>query len=359
MVDTVHDMKPVRDRMTAPPLYRPAHPLVARWRPATMDDIDDALRFLRAVDTADHPNYLTTREEVEEEFGYSFVDLSVDSILGFTADGIPVAVGLVVMPPLQETLVRSFLYGGVHPDFRGRGIGRELLAWQRTRAEQQFAVSDKRLPAWVMASADARAPQSERLFRRAGFEVVRYFVGLERDLADPIEPVDPSERVRIVPFTDALSAKTLIARTDSFRDHWGSQPMSEEQWQAWLDGTFRADLSFLAVVDGAVDTRSSGHAGDLGGEDVVGFVLCQVNEDDWETQGFTGAYIGMVGTTRAHRGRRIAPALLSRTLAACAAQGLQRVTLDVDADSPTGALGLYTRMGFAQTNSETSLVRVY
>ncbi len=350
MADTIDDMKPVRERMAAPPSYRPEHPLIAQWRPATMDDIDDVCRLMQAIDVADHPNYLTTREEVEEEFGYSFVDLSVDSILGLTAEGIPVAVGLVVMPPLAETLVRSFLYGGVHPDVRGRGIGRELLAWQRTRAEQQFAVSDKRLPAWAMASADARAPQSERLLRHAGFEVVRYFVGLERDLADPIELVEPGEKVRIVPFTDALSERTLVARTDSFRDHWGSQPMSEEQWQAWLDGTFRADLSFLAVIDGA----GAGSA-----DEVVGFVLCQVNEDDWATQGFSGAYIGMVGTTRAHRGRRIAPALLSRTLAACAAQGLQRVTLDVDSESPTGALGLYTRMGFVQTNSETSLVRVY
>ncbi|WP_345761909.1 GNAT family N-acetyltransferase [Diaminobutyricibacter sp. McL0608] len=357
MAGTIDDMKPVRDRVTAPPTFQPSHPLITRWRPATFDDVDSVLPLMQAIDSADHPNYVLTREELEEEFGYSFVDLATDSLIGFTADGVPVALGLVVMPPLQETLVRCFLYGGVHPNHRGRGIGRELLVWQRTRAEQRFAASDKRLPAWTMASADARAPQSERLLRHAGFEAVRYFAGLERDLADPIELVDPSENVRIVPFTDALSGKALIARTDSFRDHWGSQPMSDEQWQAWLDGTFRADISFLAVVDGNAD--EGGEREGSAGEEVVGFVLCQVNEDDWETQGFSGAYIGMVGTTRAHRGRRIAPALLSRTLAACAAQGWQRVTLDVDSASPTGALGLYTRMGFVQTNSETSLVRVY
>lgn len=340
-------MKPVRDRMTVPPTYRPSHPLIAVWRPATIDDVDSVWRLLQEVDAADHPNYLTTREEVEEEFGYSFVELSVDSILGFTADGVPVAVGVVVMPPVQETIVRSFLNGGVHPEFRGRGIGRELLTWQRTRAEQQLGASDKDLPAWILTYADARAPQSERLFLRAGFEPARYFAALERDLAEPIAHVDPAEEVRIVPYTEALARQTLVARTDSFRDHWGSQPMSEEQWQAWLAGTFRADVSFLAVAD--TDA----------GEEVAGFVLCQVNEDDWASQGFTGAYLGMVGTTRAHRGKRIAPALLSRTLQACAAQGWQKVTLDVDAENPTGAFGLYTRMGFVQTNSETCLIREY
>lgn len=347
MAATTDDIKPLRERVTAPPTSLPSHPVIAQWRPATMDDLDPVWRLMQATDSADHPNYLTTREEVEEEFGYSFVDLSVDSILGFAADGTLVAVGVVVMPPLQETIVRSFLFGGVHPEFRGRGIGRELLAWQRRRAEQQLAGSDKALPAWILTYADARAPQSERLFRHAGFEPARYFVSLERDLSAPIARVEPAEAVRIVPYTETFADRTLAARTDSFRDHWGSQPMSEEQWQAWLAGTFRADVSFLAIAD-------TEH-----GEEVAGFVLCQVNEDDWVTQGFSGAYIGMVGTTRAHRGKRIAPALLARTLEACAAHGWERVTLDVDAENPTGALGLYTRMGFVQSNSETCLIREY
>jgi ribosomal protein S18 acetylase RimI-like enzyme len=347
MAANIDDRKPIRDRMSAPPPYRPSHPLIAEWRPATADDIDAVWHLSQAIDGADHPNYLTTREEVEEEFGFSFIDLAADSLLGFTADGVLVAVGDIMMPPLQETLVRAFLNGGVHPEFRGRGIGRELLTWQRTRAEQRLAASDKALPAWILTYADARAPQSVRLFRHDGFEPVRYFMSLDRDLADPIERVEPADAVRIVPYSDALEAQTLAARTDSFRDHWGSQPLSEEQWQAWLGGTFRPDVSFLAVAD----TER--------GEEVVGFVLCQVNEEDWETQGFTGAYVGMVGTTRAHRGKRIAPALLSRTLEACAALGWQKVTLDVDAESATGAVGLYTRMGFVQTNSETCLIRQY
>jgi ribosomal protein S18 acetylase RimI-like enzyme len=347
MSEITETVRPVRERLTAPPTYQPSHPLIAEWRPLTLADVDLVWEALQAMDAADHPNYLSTREEVEEDFGYSFVDLAEDSLLGLTADGRAAAVGLVVMPPLQETLVRSFLYGGVPPEFRGRGIGRELLSWQRTRAEQQLAGSDKQLPAWIMAYADARSPQTEHLLLRGGLHVARYFVALERDLSEPIPRVEPADGIRIVPFTAERAAAAHVARTDSFRDHWASQPMSDEQWKAWLDGSFRADISFLAVADGPE------------GEEVAGFVLCQVVEDDWETQGFTGAYIGMVGTTRSHRGQRIAPALLGRALAACAAQGWQKVTLDVDAESPTGALGLYTRMGFVETTSEAALIREY
>lgn len=343
MADLDDDLLPVNERVTAPPSHRPAHPLVAEWRPATDADVSAVTEAQRAMDAVDHPEWLHTREEVEELFGYSFIDLATDTILGFGGDGRLVAVGVTTMPPLQESLVRVFLEGGVHPEVRGRGIGRELLAWSRARAEQKVAASTKRLPVWILAYADERSDDAIRLFHRDGFETVRYFFNLERDLADPIPAVEPADGFRIAPFSDELSADALIAHNDSFRDHWGSQPMSEEQWAAWIGGTFRADVSFLA----------------LRGDEVVGFVLNQVNEGDWQTQGFTGAYIGMVGTVRSARGKRIAPALLGRAMEACKALGWEKVTLSVDAENPSGALGLYTGMGFVRTTAEVSLVREY
>jgi len=343
MADHHDDLLPVNERVTAPQPHTPTHPLIAEWRPATQADVDAVTEAQRAMDAVDHPEWLHTRDEVQELFDYSFVELAEDTLLGFGKDGALVAVGVTTMPPLQESLVRVFLEGGVHPELRGRGIGRELLAWSRARAEQKLAASEKRLPAWIMAYADERAEDAARLFHRDGFETARYFFELERDLADAIPEVEPSDGIRIVPFREELTAATLVAHNDSFRDHWSSQPMSEEQWTAWIGGTFRPDISFLA----------------LDGDEVVGFVLNQVNEGDWETQGFTGAYIGMVGTIRSARGKRIAPALLGRAMEACKALGWEKVTLSVDAENPSGALGLYTGMGFVRTNAELSLVRVY
>src|ERR1700712_302969 len=128
------ELPPVRDRLRAPETYRPEHPLIVEWRALTPEDVDITWRLQQAIDGADHPNWLATREEIEELFGFSHVDLELDTLAGFTADGRAVAVAAVVMPPLQRTLVRSFLEGGVHPEFRGRGIGRELLAWSQARA---------------------------------------------------------------------------------------------------------------------------------------------------------------------------------------------------------------------------------
>jgi len=336
-------LPPLRERVSAPPSHRPQHPDIADWRPASMDDVDAVHAVFHAIDTADHPNYLTNREQVEEELGYSFIDLEQDTLLAVTADGHIAAVGIVMEPPRQETLVREFMNGGVHPDFRGRGIGRELLAWQRTRGEQKLAASDKRLPGWLVGYADVRAPGRQRLLEAGGFEVVRYFQTMERDLADPIPEVSPVGDVRIEPYRAELAAVVHAARDDAFRDHWGSQPLSDEQFVGLTSGTFDASLSFVAMVDDVV----------------AGVLLTDVAEEDWPGQGFTGSYVSTVAVTRLYRGRRIAPSLLRAVLEGSKARGLEKVVLDVDAENPTGALGLYTGMGFVTSQQEVGLVRAY
>jgi ribosomal protein S18 acetylase RimI-like enzyme len=59
-----------------------------------------------------------------------------------------------------------------------------------------------------------------------------------------------------------------------------------------------------------------------------------------------GGRIALVGTRRAGRNRGIASALLRRALTGARAAGFASASLGVDADSPTGALGLYQRAGF-------------
>lgn len=58
-------------------------------------------------------------------------------------------------------------------------------------------------------------------------------------------------------------------------------------------------------------------------------------------------YIGQVGVRRPWRRRSVAAALLAEALAAAAAAGKATASLGVDADSPTGAVGVYERVGFA------------
>ncbi len=336
---------PLNQRVVAPTVERPVDTADITWRAATDDDIDAILDCEQAIAAVDHPHYVTTRDELEEDFEASYVDTARDTLVAFAPDGTVLAWGLVLEPPGQDTMVREILAGGVRPQNREQGLGRQLLAWQLARAQQRLAASAHTLPGWIMTFADQRVDAAARLYRRYELVPARYFLELGRDLTEQIVNVELNAELRLVPFTSEWSEATRIARNDSFRDHWGSQPTLEEPWHSFVGrSTFRADLTFLAVApDG----------------DVAGFVVCSVSESDWPGQGFSSAYIDLVGVTRAWRGRGIAPALLTTALQAIAAAGLDKAVLDVDSDSPTGALGLYTGVGFTESNRSINFTRVF
>ncbi len=63
-------------------------------------------------------------------------------------------------------------------------------------------------------------------------------------------------------------------------------------------------------------------------------------------EGHEGSYIDYIGVHRHARGRGIAKSLLYTVIADAAQRGRDRVGLEVDADSPTGADGLYRSMGW-------------
>lgn len=341
---------PLNQRVTAPAtVERPASDGELTWRAATTDDIDGIHEAAKAMAAVDHPHYVETREEIAEEFDHSYVDPSTDSTVAVTPDGTLVAWGFATMPPGQDTLVRSILFGGVRPDHRGRGIGRRLFAWQRERGLQQLASSPKTLPGWLVTYLSDGVTDAQHLYERSGLVVTRYFLELTRDVSLPIAPHPLDPEFRLENFSAARSELTRLSRNDAFRDHWGSQPTTEEQWESFVGrSTTRPDLSHLAIVtnpDGA--------------EEVAGFVLTSVSEDDWPGQGFSSGYIDLVGVARQWRRRGIAPALLTSVMHAIADAGLERAVLDVDSDNPSGALGLYEGVGFGPSHRSMCFVQEF
>ena len=75
----------------------------------------------------------------------------------------------------------------------------------------------------------------------------------------------------------------------------------------------------------------------------VGALVGTVSES---SGGPDGSYVSYLGVLEAARGRGVAKGLLRTIIADAAARGRDRVGLEVDADSPTGAAGLYTSMGW-------------
>lgn len=335
---------PLRDRVSASAeVALPAGPSGVSWRRVTLDDVDALTELNAALAAADHPEWTETRDETEEELTHSWMHLDTDSVLA-EVDGLVVAYGLQVLPPEPESIVRSIAFGGVRPSHRGRGIGRELLAWHRERARQQFATSDLALPAWHMLYVEERNPSGLRLAERAGLPLVRWFSKMHRDLAADIPDLPLPAGLTLATPTLADVERLRVARNDAFRDHWGSQPSSVEGWTSMVDqDTFRLDLSVVA----------------LDGDRLVGFVLTQVYEDDFASQGYRGGYLPLIGVVRDARGRGIAPALIAETLRRHRVAGFEKVALDVDSENPSGALGLYTRLGFVADTRSVAFVEAF
>jgi mycothiol synthase len=334
------------------------------WRAATREDVPVWLALRNHISRADAEPYVETFEEIDELFGGAWRDMAADSLLGFSTrpadDGALVAWAQVECPPGDVTEVRAFCWGGVHPDRRGEGIGRELLAWETGRARQLLAASGKDVPGRVAVFSEDNAPATKhRLYERAGFEARRYYSDLARPLtgpdARPVPDVPLTGSLRLVPWSRELDEATRLAHNDAFRDHWGSQPRTREQ-HAQRAG-FAPEWSFLVVdeapdVDALLaspDTDEDTAAALRAGEPlVVGYALADRFTEDFAVRGYSFGYTDILGSRRAYRGRKAAIAALTANMRAFAADGMEYAVLDVDTANPSGAHGLYASLGYVK-----------
>lgn len=346
-VDRGPESRTLRERVTAPATVElPTVGVGIVWRPVTVADIDPILDLKRVAGKVDHPRVTQTRDEIEEEFASDNFDPERDAVIGVDSTGRAVAYASAEAPESVETLACVELDAAVAPDRRGEGLGSALLAWQEARGLQHLAACDTTAPGWLMSMTHEHAHSTIRLLETHGYDRARWWLELELDLDTPIaEPPSPPD-VRLVPYGPQWQEETRSARNDAFRDHWGSPPITAEDWaSADRLSASRPDLSLLAVTT----------ADD--GERVDGFVLVDVDEDEWPLRDGPFGYITTVGTRRAARGRGLARTLMAHVLRRMRADGLRRAVLEVDADSPTGALGLYQSFGFTVGDRSVSLVK--
>lgn len=336
------ELPAVSARLESPDLPDLQHPEVAQWRPAAPGDVDAVFAAQQAMDAVDHPEWVTARGDIEGALTGESV--AADTMLALDEDGAVLAWGNATLYPGIDTRLQALLDGGVVPSARRRGIGSTLLGWQVARAEQHLAARDEALPAWIRTNHDLRNPGAIAMLEAHGFTVARTMRVLERDLSDPIDEVPSPEGITIRPFEPGDAEATRHARNDSFRDHWGSEPVPPAKWHAFVTGeTFREDVSVVAVDD------ESG--------EVLAFAVSTANPRSWDLSGYRYSYLELLGVVRAGRGRGISPALLAAALGAAKDAGMERVGLDVDADNPTGAVALYERSGFAPIASNAEIVR--
>lgn len=320
---------------------QPEVSLDLEWRPITPDDLPAWHRLEQAIEVADQPGERFTIDDLRDEMQVgSWKDPQHDSLIAVDRNGVARAFGWVEVRPGDTRTLRAFCWGGVHPQWRRRGVGTALLAWQRARAEQKIAARraavGNDVPGRMQVTCEDTMPDRIALLERHGFAPVRYFVDMRRRLrgprAEPVPDVQLDAQLRVVPFTVELDEAVRLAHNEAFADHWGSEPRTPEDWALWTTGhrDFRADWSFVA----------------MDGDAVAGYTLSAAYPQDWEAQGYSAGWTSLLGVRSRWRGRHLAPALQAVAMRAFAAAGMDSAELCVDTENTSGALDLYTRLGY-------------
>jgi mycothiol synthase len=301
------------------------------WRPIEPGQAGPWARLLAAIEAVDREDEQFSEQDLVEEFSDPYCDFARGSIAAWAKDTM-VAHAHLTARSAADPVHQMWYSGGVHPDYRGHGLGARLLEWAEQAAVPLHMERYPAQPLALTAGCNTRNTDSVALYAAHGYEAARWFHGMSRDLTAALPELPVAEGVEIVGFTAERSQDARLVRNEAFRDHWGSNETTVQGWAHFLSyRAFRPALSFLAYA----------------GEEPLGIVLSQEYDAHTEATGQRELHIPLVGTRRAGRRRGIASALLVRALAEARAAGFATASLGVDADSPTGAVGLYQRLGFA------------
>jgi mycothiol synthase len=215
--------------------------------------------------------------------------------------------------------------GYVHPDFRGRGVGSEIMRLVEERAGEEESNVPAGERVYIQNATLDQDDCTVRFYRDRGYEAVRGFRGMVIDLGAAPE-VEPVAGIEIRSYRHPDEGRAFYeAHQEAFASHWEFRPWTWDEWERRRYGkeTFEPTL-WWAAVDG---------------ETIAGVLLAEQKRNP--DQGWVDA----LGVLPAYRRRGIAEALLKTSFAEFWRRGERRVGLGVDAESPTGATRVYERAG--------------
>jgi ribosomal protein S18 acetylase RimI-like enzyme len=302
-------------------------------RPATAHDLEALCALHVRSEAHDRVPRVLTLEELHDELDDETVVLETDVRVATVADELAGYVYTVHLPS-DVRMERCYVFAQVDPQFRGRGVGRTMLAWGVQRAGDQLRNSTNDLPKYIRVDHYDYVQPAHRLFASAGFTAIRWFEELLRPLTDLPDRI-AIDGIEIRPWPEGRDEECRVVKNAAFEDHWGSTPTSAEKWAHIVRGSSgRPDLSFVAV-ETATDR-------------IVAVCVNQRYESDDELIGRRDGWIDVLGTVEGWRGRGLASALIVESLHAFARAGFTHASITVDGDSPTGAARLYRSLGFEQ-----------
>jgi mycothiol synthase len=295
-------------------------------RPATDDDVeamvDMSRRRISAITGRPHSMTVESMRSMRAAPGRD----TENSFPVVTRDGVLVGYAvLFAVEPFSEIYVMAH----AEPDLDDAAFA-EVLATLVDAGERYAQANVAHLPvdAVSMLATDTLRDdvRMARVLTDLGFRVDRNAYEMAIDLTGrDLTPAPWPEGIEVRPLAgpedaDAVSAVFM----EAFLDHQGDLPFTSDRIGHLLGGPdVRLDISALATdADGP-----------------VGAIFCRDHTDH--------GYVWVLGVLRRGRRRGLAQALLTHAFAGFAASGTTVVTLEVEAQSLTGATRVYERAGMS------------
>ena len=297
------------------------------------EDVAEIVRIFNAASAADGVDEVWNADGLRSWLAHASeqFDPMRDVVLG-DVDGRIVATGRIEWVDTRDGRYREYrVFGTVDPEARGRGIGTALLADLERRATQLAATHDQDRETVFMSFAP-EGRSAHALLSDNGYATARWFIDMVRPTLDDIDEPPMPDGLELRPVTPDQHEAIWRANREAFRDNWGGSDESIEQLNRMLGDPDTDTSLWLIAWDGA---------------EVAGGVWNEIRTEENAELGLRRGWLGSVFTRRPWRRRGLASALIGRSLTLLGERGMTSAILGVDADNPSGALGLYEGAGFS------------
>jgi mycothiol synthase len=273
------------------------------------------------------PTGVMRREELEGSDG---LDIARDVILA-EVDGTVVGEAGVTRR-MRGGRPTYDLYGHIDPAVRRRGIGRAMLHENLRRVEERVASGEDGDRSYrVRGFADEGEVGHRTLLEAEGFTPARWFFLMRRPTLDDIPDAPLPEGIEIRPVLPDHHRAIFDAESEAFQDHWEPHDPSEAEFRSLFS---RSDLDtdlWIVAWDG---------------DAIAGVVQNWIWHDENRQLGLERGWLEHISVRRPWRRRGLGRAITAASLRRLRDAGMTDAMLGVDADNPTGALGLYEGLGF-------------
>ena len=222
-------------------------------------------------------------------------------------------------------------FAKVKPAWRDEGIRRAIVQFNESRLRAIAASHPAECGKWLSCWASESETHWDNLLQIEGYQPIRYFMDMVRPTLENIPNLPLPDGIQVRRGSREQWRQVWEAMAEAFRDHWGETEWSEDDFQSWgKQPSFNPDLWQIAWA----------------GDDVVGGVCSFIDQKQNEAYGRLRGYTEDIFVIRPWRRQGLAKALIARSFQVLKDAGMTEAALGVDAENPTGAVKLYTDLGF-------------